>query len=140
MSGLPTSLHLLTAEMKANRPTLCLLPVAEAKLSRYMQENAKETDHYRRMVKENPAHAVKTIMCQKMVQHDELRELAVRLQPLVKEWISQTPGMHDQIMEKIKNVSPLNSNVAYVEEALRAKAPLVLSPSAARSGVTVFTS
>jgi hypothetical protein len=115
--------------MKEIRPTLRLLPAAEAKLSRYMHDNPHEADHYRRMVKENPAHAVKTIMCQKMIQYDELRELAARLQPLVKEWISQTPGLHDQIMEKIKSVSPLNSGVAYVEEALRAKAPLILSPS-----------
>jgi hypothetical protein len=126
--------------MKEIPPTLCLLPAAEAKLSRYMHDNPQETDHYRRMVKENPAHAVKTIMCQKMVQHEELRELAVRLQPLVKEWISQTPGLHNRIMEKIKDVSPLNSNVAYVEEALRAKAPLVLSPFDARSGARMSTS
>ena len=108
-------------------PKIRLLPKVEAKLSRYMHEHPTETGHYRRMVRESPEDAVKTIMCRKMVQHDELRELAGRLQPLVKEWISQTPGLHEQIMAKIKDVAPLNSSIAYVEEALRAKTSHVVT-------------
>ena len=103
-----------------------------------MSEHAQETEHYRRMVKRCPEHAVKTIMCRKMIQHDEIRDLSTRLQPLVKEWISETPGLHDRIMERIKSVQPLYSNVAYVEEALRAKAPMVSSPGArAGTGLSV---
>jgi len=118
-------------------PTFQLHPVVEANLARYMSEHPQETEHYRRMVKHYPEHAVKTIMCRKMIQHDEIRGLATRLQPLVKEWISETPGLHDRIMEKIKTVKPLYSNVAYVEEALSTKAPMVSSPPAARAGTGI---
>ena len=118
-------------------PTFQLHPVVEANLARYMSEHPQETEHYRRMVKHYPEHAVKTIMCRKMIQHDEIRDLATRLQPLVKEWISETPGLHDRIMEKIKTVKPLYSNVAYVEEALSTKAPMVSSPPAARAGTGI---
>jgi hypothetical protein len=111
-------------------PTFQLHPVVEANLSRYMSEHPQETEHYRRMVK--------TIMCRKMIQHDEIRDLSTRLQPLVKEWISETPGLHDRIMERIKSVQPLYSNVAYVEEALRAKAPMISSLGArAGTGLSV---
>jgi hypothetical protein len=111
-------------------PTFQLHPVVEENLARYMSEHAQETEHYRGMVNRYPEHAVKTIMCRKMIQHDEIRDLSARLQPLVKEWISETPGLHDRIMAKIKSVQPLYSNVAYVEEALRAKAPMVSTPGA----------
>ncbi len=119
------------------RPTFRLHPVVEAKLAQYMSEHPQETEHYRRMVKQYPEHAVKTIMCRKMIQHDEIRDLATRLTPLVKEWISATPGLHDRIIEGIKNVQPLNYSVAYVEEALRTKAALISPPSVARIGTGV---
>jgi len=110
-------------------PEFRLDPTAAANLDRYIAEHPQETEHYRRMVTENPEHAVKTILCRKMVQQDEIRHLAVRLRPLVEEWVSHTPGLHDRLMERIKKVAPLDSSVAYIEEALRAKAPLVLSPA-----------
>lgn len=117
-----------------------LHPKVEANLSRYMQEHPTETGHYRRMVREKPEDAVKTIMCRKMVQQDELRKLAGRLQALVKEWISQTPGLHEQIMTKIKNVTPLNTGIAYVDEALRAKTSHVLklppTPTSTKLSIT----
>jgi hypothetical protein len=116
------------------RPTFRLHPVVEANLARYMSEHPQETEHYRRMVKEYPEHAVKTIMCRKMIQEDELRDLATRLKPLVKNWISETPGLHDRIMERIKAVRPLHSNIAYVEEALKEKTLMVHSPPRVRTG------
>jgi hemerythrin-like domain-containing protein len=121
------------------RPTFTLHPVVEAKLARYMSDHPQETEHYRRMVRAYPDHAVKTIMCRKMIQHDEIRDLATRFQPLVKAWISETPGLHDRIIEKIQNVKPLYSNLAYVEESLSMKASRVSSPPGARiaAGVSI---
>ncbi len=121
------------------RPTFQLHPVVEANLARYMGEHPQETEHYRRMVKEYPEHAVKTIMCRKMIQHDEIRDLSTRLKPLVKEWISETPGLHDRIMESIKSVKPLYSNVAYVEEALKAKVTVISPPPGTRIGRGIST-
>ena len=72
---------------------------------------------------------MKTILCRKMFLQDEIRQLAVRLRPLVEEWISHTPGLHDRLLERIKKIAPLDSSVVYIEEALRAKALLVLSPA-----------
>ena len=112
--------------------TFRLNPVVEANLARYINEHPQETEHYRRMVKQYTEHAVKTIMCRKMIQHDEICDLATRLQPLVKAWISETPGLHVRLMEKIQNVKPLYSNLAYVEEALRMKTPMASPPPGAR--------
>lgn len=121
------------------RPTFRLHPVVEAHLARYMSEHSHETEHYRRMVKENPEHAVKTIMCRKMVQHDELRDLTNRLAPLVKQWVAKTPGLHEKIMEKIKYVQPINAGLAYIDEALAVKQPTNFSPSrdSVRKGIPI---
>ena len=120
-------------------PTFKLHPTVEANLTRYMSEHPQETEHYKQMVKENPDHAVKTILCRKMIQHDEIRDLATRLKPLVEEWVNETPGLHNRIMEGIKNVKPLYSNVAYVEEALKAKAPMIRPDPGTRFGMGVST-
>ena len=98
-----------------------------------MNEHSKETEHYRHMVKENPEHAVKTIMCRKMIQHEEIRELATRLQPLVRQWVSETPGLHERLVQKLNNVKPFYANLAYVEEALNTASrqrPSLPSPDA----------
>jgi hypothetical protein len=79
--------------------TFRLNPTVEARLAQYMSDHSQETEHYRRMVKEHPEHAVKTIMCRKMIQHEEIRELATRLQPVVRQWVSETPGLHQRLVE-----------------------------------------
>ncbi len=113
------------------RPALRIDPQTERQLAQYMRVNAEETEYYRRMVKENPEHAVKTIMARKMVQEDERRTVANRLRPVIKYWVDQHPGLHGQIMERIRNAQPVNEGVAYLDEALRAKTTPV-SPTAGK--------
>lgn len=86
----------------------------------FMKKNPHMTRYYERMMRVDPERALQEIMCRTMSRMEELEKLADQLKPLVKEWVQQTPGLHERIEMRLKT-RVLFPNVAYIEEAVRAR-------------------
>lgn len=103
-------------------------PELDARLSTFMTANAKVTDYYTQLVKEQPERAVRAIMLGKMFKHEDEMRLVQKRMPLIKEWVAQYPGLHERIEERIKEVNPIYREKAYVNEAMRMKSRMDFAP------------
>lgn len=94
-------------------------PEVDARLTQFMEANSKNTEYYRNLVKENPERAVRSLMLNRMFKHEDRMRLVEKQMPLVKEWVEQTPGMMERIMQRIQKVNPFYKERAFVSEAMR---------------------
>ena len=101
----------------------------DQKLTTFMADNPKATEYYRTLVKDDPERAVRTIMLAKLNKYEDQMRLVEKQMPLVKQWVDQTPGMREKIEAKIKDVNPIYREIAFVNEAMRAKARMDFSPN-----------
>lgn len=110
-------------------------PEVDARLTQFMEANSKNTEYYRKLVKENPERAVRALMLNRMFRHEDRMRLVEKQMPLVKEWVEQTPGMMERIMQRVQKVNPFYRERAFVSEAMKQHSRNYFSP--AKPGVRV---
>ncbi|SDT90725.1 hypothetical protein SAMN05444156_0627 [Verrucomicrobium sp. GAS474] len=101
----------------------------DQKLTSFMEENQKATEYYRKLVREDPERAVRTIMLAKLNKYEDQMRLVEKQMPQVKQWIDQNPGMREKIEARIKDVNPIYKEIAFVNEAVKMRGRLDFSPS-----------
>ncbi len=101
----------------------------DKKLTVFMEQNSKATEYYRKLVKEDPERALRTIMLAKLNKYEDQMRLIEKQMPQVRQWVDQTPGMREKIEARIKDVNPIYREIAFVNEAMKAKARIDFSPS-----------
>jgi hypothetical protein len=114
-------------------------PEVDARLTAFMQGNSKATEYYTKLVKENPSHAVRTIMLPKMFRFEAEQRMSARMAPQAREWFEQQgPEVRQKIMDRIQRVSPYYRETASVRIVAEEKAKLEFKPKeAVGQGVSI---
>jgi hypothetical protein len=101
----------------------------DQKLTAFMEENQKATEYYRKLVREDPERAVRTIMLSKLNKYEDQMRLVEKQMPQVKAWVDQNPGVREKIEARIKDVNPIYKEIAFVNEAVKMRGRIDFSPS-----------
>ncbi len=107
-------------------------PEVDARLTAFMEGNSRATEYYTKLVKENPTHAVRTIMLPKMFRFEAEQRMAARMAPQAREWFEQQgPEVRQRIMDRIQRVAPYYRETASVRIVAEEKAKLEFKPKEA---------
>jgi len=107
-------------------------PEVDARLTAFMAANSKTSDHYTKLVKENPAHAVRTIMLPKMFRYEAEQRASARMAPQAREWFDQQgPEVRQRIMDRLDRVSPYYRETTSVRIIAQEKARMDFKPKEA---------
>jgi hypothetical protein len=112
----------------------------ERRLNPYIDANQEAFARYTRLVKEDPHHAVRSLMLKDMQAHEgEMRFVAKQI-PAAKEWYEkQTLEVKKAIDQRIAEVHPYNRDEAFVQAVVRERnwqnrLPLAQTPRPAMAG------
>jgi hypothetical protein len=103
-------------------------PAINARLDKFMADNPEITAHYTKLVRENPERAIRSMALNSMFRRESLERQVQRQMPQVREWVKEQPGLEQQIEAKIRTTNPLMRMVAFVREAVKAKANIDFAP------------
>ena len=107
-------------------------PEVDARLTAFMAGNSKATEYYTKLVRENPTHAVRTIMLPKMFRYEAEQRMAARMAPQAAEWFQQQgPEVRQRIMDRLERVSPFYRETASVRIISQEKAKMDFKPKEA---------
>jgi hypothetical protein len=109
----------------------------DAKLTKFMADNPEITEHYTKLVKENPDRAIRSFMLRTMFKHEAIAERNALQAPQVKEWANQNPEVAQRVAEKIKTTNPIMRAAAFIRGIGRAKASMEFTPVAQKTGVSI---
>ena len=92
----------------------------ERRLNPYIDANPEKFARYTQLVKEDPHHAVRSLMLKDMQAHEgEMRFVAKQI-PAAKEWYDQQPlDVKKTIDRRIAEVHPYNRDEAFVQAVVR---------------------
>jgi hypothetical protein len=107
-------------------------PEVDTRLTAFMAGNSKATEYYTKLVKENPTHAVRTIMLPKMFRYEAEQRMATRMAPQAREWFEQQgPEVRQRIVDRLEKVNPFYRETASVRIIAQEKARLDFKPKEA---------
>ena len=107
-------------------------PEVDARLTAFMANNSRATEYFTKLVKENPSHAVRTIMLPKMFRYEAEQRIAARMAPQAREWFEQQgPEVRQRIMDRLEKVSPFYRETASVRIIAQEKARMDFKPKEA---------
>ncbi len=106
-------------------------PEINARLDKFMADNPQITEHYTKLVKENPDRAIRSMALNSMFRREALERQIQRQMPQVQQWVKEQPGLEQQIEAKIRTTNPLMRMAAFIKEAVKAKANIDFAPSTA---------
>lgn len=109
----------------------------DARLTKFMADNPDITEHYTKLVKENPDRAIRSFMLRTMFKHEAIAERNSLQGPQVREWANQNPEVAQRVAEKIKTTNPIMRAAAFIRGIGRAKANMEFAPPAAKTGVSI---
>ena len=124
----------------SNGDAFRLNPEINARLDKFMADNPAITEHYTRLVKENPERAIRSMALNSMFRREALERQVQRQMPQVQQWVKEQPGLKQQIESKIRTTNPLMRMAAFIKEAVKAKANIDFAPRTASrvgNGVSV---
>lgn len=112
----------------------------ERRLNPYIDANQEAFARYTKLVKEDPAHAVRTLMLKDMQTHESEMRFVAKQMPAAKDWYDkQTVEVKKAIDKRIAEVHPYNRDQAFVQAVVRERnwqnrLPLVQTPRLAMAG------
>jgi hypothetical protein len=109
----------------------------DARLTKFMTDNPEITEHYTKLVKENPDRAIRSFMLRTMFKHEAIAERNALQAPQVKEWANQNPEVAQKVASQIKTMNPIMRAAAFIRGIGRAKANMEFAPPAAKTGVSI---
>ena len=113
----------------------------ERRLNPYIAANPAAMEHYAKLVKEDPARAVRTLMLKDLQTHETEMRLIAKQLPAAKDWYAtQTPAVQEQIDRRIAAADPYYKDRAFVQAVVRErnwqnKLPLAQTPRLAPTGM-----
>jgi hypothetical protein len=109
----------------------------DARLTKFMADNPEITEHYTKLVKENPDRAIRSFMLRTMFKHEAIAERNTLQAPQVREWANQNPEVAQKVAAQIKTMNPIMRAAAFIRGIGRAKASMEFSPPAQKTGVSI---
>jgi hypothetical protein len=107
-------------------------PEVDARLSAFMANNSRATEYFTKLVRENPTHAVRTIMLPKMFRYEAEQRMSARMAPQAREWFEQQgPEVRQRIMDRLDKVAPFYRETASVRIIAQEKARMDFKPKEA---------
>ena len=100
----------------------------DARLDKFMADNPAITEHYTKLVKENPERAIRSFALRSMFKQEDMTRQIERQMPQVKQWVNEHPGLEQQIESKIRATNPISRMAAFITEAIRAKGRIEFAP------------
>ncbi len=100
----------------------------DARLDKFMADNPEMTEYYTKLVKENPDRAIRSFALRSMFKQEDMTRQIERQMPQVKQWVSEHPGLEQQIESKIRTTNPISRMAAFITEAIRAKGRIEFAP------------
>jgi hypothetical protein len=92
----------------------------ERRLNPYIDANKETFARYTKLVKEDPDHAVRTLMLKDMQVHEGEMRFVAKQMPAAKEWYDkQTLEVKKAIDKRIAEVHPYNRDQAFVQAVVR---------------------
>jgi len=104
------SLKQAVADKKAQEPTLRRNPEIDAKLDRFIQENAKLHEYYQGLSKDE-------LIRKQMLGKMQRNEYANGRNEEIKAWVEEHPEIRSKIEERIRNVPAANRERAFLNAA-----------------------
>ena len=104
------SLKQAVADKKAQEPTLRRNPEIDAKLDRFIQENAKLHEYYQGLSKDE-------LIRKQMLGKMQRNEYANGRNEEIKAWVEEHPEIRSKIEERIRNVPAANRERAFINAA-----------------------
>jgi hypothetical protein len=109
----------------------------DARLNKFMADNPGITEHYTKLVKENPDRAIRSFMLRTMFKHEAIAERNSLQAPQVKAWADQNPEVAQKVAAQIKTMNPIMRAAAFIRGIGRAKASMEFAPPAEKAGVSI---
>jgi hypothetical protein len=109
----------------------------DARLTKFMADNPAITEHYTKLVNENPDRAVRSFMLRTMFKHEAIAERNSLQAPQVRAWAEQNPEVAQRVAEKIKTTNPIMRAAAFIRGIGRAKTNMEFTPPAQKTGVSI---
>lgn len=112
----------------------------ERRLNPYIDANKEALARYTNLVKDDPVHAVRTLMLKDMNTHEAEMRFVAKQMPAAKEWYDkQTVEVKKAIDKRIAEVHPYNRDQAFVQAVVRERnwqnrLPLAQTPRPAMAG------
>lgn len=92
----------------------------ERRLNPYIDANKEAFARYTNLVKDDPVHAVRTLMLKDMQVHEGEMRFVAKQMPAAKEWYDkQTLEVKKAIDKRIAEVHPYNRDQAFVQAVVR---------------------
>jgi hypothetical protein len=92
----------------------------ERRLNPYIDANQEAFARYTNLVKDDPVHAVRTLMLKDMNTHEGEMRFVAKQMPAAKEWYDkQTVEVKKAIDKRIAEVHPYNRDQAFVQAVVK---------------------
>lgn len=115
------------AEAQQNVRTI--KPEINERLNQFIEANPQLAERDQRLVREDPEWAARTLTLHRMFRHEDQMRLVERRKPMVEEWVKETPGMMERIMQRVQKVNPFYREKAFVNEAMRQHSRMHFAPN-----------
>ena len=110
------------------------------RLNTFIEKNPETIGSMRELVKQYPERAARSLALHEMFRQEKMARQIERQMPQVQAWVSERPGLKEELEAKIRTTNPLKRMKAFITEAIWTKGRIEFAPPKVTPNVGVSVS